>query len=126
LLYSIFRYFNYTPFFPVLARIEGDPEGTRGISIFIVPKFLINKDGSLGARNDMACTGIEHKMGLKGNATSSLSFGDNGKCVGYLLGKEREGMKVMFIRAKLLVQKTRCKGHTAVRPLFKRPFAARL
>jgi hypothetical protein len=82
---------------PVLARIEGDPEGTKGISIFIVPKFLINEDGSLGARNDMACTGIEHKMGLKGNATSSLSFGDNGKCVGYLLGKEREGMKVMFM-----------------------------
>jgi alkylation response protein AidB-like acyl-CoA dehydrogenase len=82
---------------PVLARIEGDPEGTKGISIFIVPKFLINKDGSLGERNDMACTGIEHKMGLKGNATSSLSFGDNGKCIGYLLGEERKGMKVMFM-----------------------------
>jgi alkylation response protein AidB-like acyl-CoA dehydrogenase len=81
---------------PVLARIEGDPDGTKGISIFIVPKFLVNPDGSLGERNDMICTGIEHKMGLKGNATSSLSFGDNGKCVGYLLGKEREGMKVMF------------------------------
>src|ERR1035437_9890464 len=81
---------------PVLARIEGDPEGTKGISIFLVPKFLIKEDGSLGERNDMICSGIEHKMGLKGNATSSLSFGDNGKCVGYLLGKEREGMKVMF------------------------------
>lgn len=82
---------------PVLARIEGDPEGTKGISIFVVPKVLINKDGSLGARNDMICSGIEHKMGLKGNATSTLNFGDNGKCVGYLLGKEREGMKVMFM-----------------------------
>jgi hypothetical protein len=81
---------------PVLARIEGDPEGTKGISIFVVPKFLINKDGSLGERNDVYCTGIEHKMGLNGNATSSLSFGENGKCVGYLLGKEREGMKIMF------------------------------
>jgi len=81
---------------PVLARLEGDPEGTKGISIFIVPKFLINKDGTLGARNDMICTGIEHKMGLKGNATSSLSFGDNGKCIGYLLGKERQGMQIMF------------------------------
>ena len=81
---------------PVLARIEGDPEGTKGISIFIVPKFLVNSDGSLGARNDMICTGIEHKMGLKGNATSSLSFGDNGKCIGYLLGKERQGMPIMF------------------------------
>ena len=81
---------------PVLARIEGDPEGTKGISIFLVPKFLFNKDGSLGERNDVICTGIEHKMGLKGNATSSLSFGDNGKCIGHLLGNEREGMKVMF------------------------------
>ena len=81
---------------PVLARIEGDPGGTKGISIFVVPKFLINKDGSLGERNDVYCTGIEHKMGLKGNATSSLSFGENGKCVGYLLGKEREGLKIMF------------------------------
>ncbi|MDD5169454.1 MAG: acyl-CoA dehydrogenase [Syntrophales bacterium] len=81
---------------PVLARIEGDPEGTKGISIFVVPKFLINKDGSLGERNDMFCSGVEHKMGLKGSATSSLNFGDNGKCVGYLLGQEREGMKIMF------------------------------
>ncbi|MDQ5988139.1 MAG: Butyryl-CoA dehydrogenase [Syntrophus sp. SKADARSKE-3] len=81
---------------PVLARIEGDPPGTKGISIFIVPKFLVNPDGSLGARNDMACTGVEHKMGLKANATSTLNFGENGKCVGYLLGKEREGMKIMF------------------------------
>lgn len=82
---------------PVLARIEGDPEGTKGISIFLVSKYLINKDGSLGERNDVYCSGIEHKMGLKGNATSSLSFGDNGKCIGHLLGKEREGMKVMFM-----------------------------
>ncbi len=81
---------------PVLARIEGDPAGTKGISIFIVPKFLVNRDGSLGERNDMICSGIEHKMGLKGNATSTLNFGDNGKCVGYLMGKERQGMKIMF------------------------------
>ena len=81
---------------PVLARIEGDPPGTKGISIFVVPKYLVNPDGSLGARNDMACTGIEHKMGLKGNATSTLNFGENGKCIGYLLGEERQGMKIMF------------------------------
>jgi alkylation response protein AidB-like acyl-CoA dehydrogenase len=81
---------------PVLARIEGDPAGTKGISIFIVPKILVNKDGSLGERNDMICSGIEHKMGLKGNATATLNFGDNGKCIGYLMGEERQGMKVMF------------------------------
>jgi len=81
---------------PVLARIEGDPEGTKGLTLFVVPKYFINADGSRGARNDMVCSGIEHKMGIRANATASLNFGDNGKCVGYLLGKERDGMKVMF------------------------------
>ena len=81
---------------PVLARIEGDPPGTQGISIFIVPKYLINPDGTIGDRNDVITTGIEHKMGIKGLSTCSLSFGDNDKCVGYLLGNERQGMKIMF------------------------------
>jgi len=81
---------------PVLARIEGDPAGTKGISIFIVPKFFVNEDGSCGDRNDVWCVGIEHKMGIPGTSTSQLSFGDNGKCVGYLLGEERKGMKIMF------------------------------
>ncbi|HPC39987.1 MAG TPA: acyl-CoA dehydrogenase [Spirochaetota bacterium] len=81
---------------PVLARIEGDPPGTRGISIFIVPKFLVNPDGTLGKRNDVVCSGIEHKMGLKASPTCTLNFGDNGSCVGYLLGEERKGMKIMF------------------------------
>jgi hypothetical protein len=81
---------------PVLARIEGDPPGTPGISIFIVPKYHVKPDGSLGERNDIITTGIEHKMGIKGSATCSLSLGDNDKCVGYLLGAERQGMKIMF------------------------------
>ncbi|PKN69376.1 MAG: acyl-CoA dehydrogenase [Deltaproteobacteria bacterium HGW-Deltaproteobacteria-12] len=81
---------------PVLARIEGDPPGTSGISIFIVPKYKVNKDGSLGKLNDVHTGNVEHKMGLKGNATCTLNFGDEGKCVGELLGKEREGLKVMF------------------------------
>jgi alkylation response protein AidB-like acyl-CoA dehydrogenase len=81
---------------PVLARIEGDPPGTPGISIFIVPKYHVKLDGSLGERNDIITTGIEHKMGIKGSATCSLSLGDNDKCVGYLLGAERQGMKIMF------------------------------
>jgi alkylation response protein AidB-like acyl-CoA dehydrogenase len=81
---------------PVLARIEGDPPGTKGISIFLVPKFHINPDGSVGGRNDLVCAGIEHKMGIKGSATCQLSFGENGACVGYLMGGEREGMKIMF------------------------------
>jgi alkylation response protein AidB-like acyl-CoA dehydrogenase len=81
---------------PVLARIEGDPPGTAGISIFIVPKYKVNDDGSIGKLNDVHTGNVEHKMGLKGNATCTLNFGDEGKCVGELLGKEREGIKVMF------------------------------
>ncbi len=80
----------------VLARIEGDPEGTRGISIFLVPKFLVEPDGSLGKRNDVFCTGIEHKMGIHGCPTCTMSFGDNGTCEGFLMGEERKGMRIMF------------------------------
>ncbi len=80
----------------VLARIEGDPAGTRGISLFIVPKYPVLSDGSFAPLNDVVCTGIEHKMGLHGSATCSMSFGENGGCIGHLLGKEREGMRMMF------------------------------
>ncbi|WP_457553833.1 acyl-CoA dehydrogenase [Desulfobacula sp.] len=81
---------------PVLARIEGHEEGTKGISIFIVPKYLVNKDGSLGDRNDILCTGIEEKHGIHGSATCSMSMGTKGKCTGFLLGEEKSGMKIMF------------------------------
>lgn len=81
---------------PVLARIEGDPPGTKGISIFIVPKYFVNEDGSLGDRNDIVCTGVEEKHGLHGSATASMALGTKGRCIGYLLGTPREGMKVMF------------------------------
>jgi len=81
---------------PVLARIEGDPPGTAGISIFLVPKFLVNEDGTLGKRNDYTIGSIEHKMGLKGSATCLINFGDNGDCYAELLGQERQGMRVMF------------------------------
>lgn len=80
----------------VLARIEGDPEGTKGLSCFVVPKIRVNDDGSLGEDNDVNCVGIEHKMGMKGSATSVLSFGENGNCVGELLGQERNGIVTMF------------------------------
>jgi len=81
---------------PVLARIEGDPPGTKGISIFIVPKVRVNDDGSLGEPNDVNTGGIEHKMGIKGSATATLNFGEDGKCIGELLGNERDGIKIMF------------------------------
>ncbi len=81
---------------PVLARIEGDPAGTKGISIFLVPKYLLNDDGTLGRRNDYEIANIEHKMGIKGSATCLINFGDNNNCYAELLGQEREGMKIMF------------------------------
>ncbi len=81
---------------PVLARIEGAPAGTRGISLFLVPKFLVGEDGSIGERNDMSCGNIEHKMGIKASPTCTLNFGDEGKCKGWLLGEENTGMRQMF------------------------------
>jgi len=81
---------------PVLARIEGDPAGTKGISIFIVPKYFVNPDGSLGDRNDIVCTGVEEKHGIHASATCSMALGTKGQCIGYLLGEERQGMKIMF------------------------------
>ena len=82
---------------PVLARIEGAPAGTRGISLFLVPKYRVNDDGSLGEFNDVVCTGIEEKMGLHGNATCTLTLGGKGNCVGTLLGEENKGMRAMFL-----------------------------
>jgi len=81
---------------PVLARIEGAPAGTKGISLFIVPKFWVNDDGSLGEPNDVVCTGVEEKMGLHGSPTCSMSLGSKGRCRGFLLGKPNKGMEVMF------------------------------
>ncbi len=81
---------------PTLARIEGAPAGTKGISLFLVPKIWVNDDGSLGEPNDVVCTGIEEKMGIHGNATASLTLGGKGKCRGYLLGEENKGMRAMF------------------------------
>ena len=91
---------------PVLARIEGAPEGTAGISLFIVPKIWVNADGSLGDANDVVCTGVEEKMGIHGNATCSMSLGSKANCRGMLLGEENKGMRNMFLmmnEARLLV-----------------------
>ncbi len=91
---------------PVLARIEGAPEGTKGISLFLVPKIRANDDGTLGEFNNVVCTGIEHKLGIHGNATCSLSLGEKGTCKGTLLGEENKGMRAMFLmmnEARLLV-----------------------
>lgn len=91
---------------PVLARIQGAPPGTAGISLFIVPKFWVHDDGTLGEFNDVVCTGVEEKLGIHGNATCSLALGGKGKCRGLLLGEENRGMRAMFLmmnEARLLV-----------------------
>jgi len=81
----------------VLARVSGAPEGVKGISLFVVPKFMVDKDGSLGARNDVHCVSIEHKMGIKASPTAVLQYGDNGGAVGYIVGEENRGLEYMFI-----------------------------
>ena len=81
----------------VLARVVGAPEGVKGISLFVVPKFMVNADSSLGARNDVQCVSIEHKMGIKASPTCVLQFGDHGGAVGYLVGQENRGLEYMFI-----------------------------
>jgi alkylation response protein AidB-like acyl-CoA dehydrogenase len=81
----------------VLARVTGAPEGVKGISLFVVPKFMVGKDGSLGARNDVQCVSIEHKMGIKASPTAVLQYGDHGGAVGYIVGQENRGLEYMFI-----------------------------
>ena len=81
----------------VLARVPGAPEGVKGISLFIVPKFLPRADGSLGARNDVHCVSIEHKLGIKASPTAVLQYGDSGGAIGHLIGPESRGLETMFI-----------------------------
>jgi alkylation response protein AidB-like acyl-CoA dehydrogenase len=80
----------------VLARLPDAPAGTKGISLFIVPKFLVNDDGSLGERNDLRCVSIEHKMGIHASPTCVMSYGDEGGAIGFLVGEEHRGMRAMF------------------------------
>ena len=81
----------------VLARLPDAPEGVKGISLFVVPKFMVNADGSLGARNDAYCVSIEHKLGIHASPTAVMAFGDNGGAIGYLVGQENRGLEYMFI-----------------------------
>ncbi|MEC5211473.1 alkylation response protein AidB-like acyl-CoA dehydrogenase [Polaromonas sp. CG_9.5] len=81
----------------VLARAKDAPEGVKGISLFVVPKFMVNADGSVGDRNDVHCVSIEHKLGIKASPTAVLQFGDHGGAVGYIVGEENRGLEYMFI-----------------------------
>jgi len=81
----------------VLARLPGAPEGVKGISLFVVPKFLVDGTGTLGDRNDVQCVSIEHKLGIKASPTAVLQFGDHGGAIGYLVGEENRGLEYMFV-----------------------------
>ena len=81
----------------VLARVTGAPEGVKGISLFVVPKFMVGADGAIGERNDVHCVSIEHKLGIKASPTAVLQYGDHGGAVGYLVGEENRGLEYMFI-----------------------------
>ncbi|KDR38258.1 acyl-CoA dehydrogenase, partial [Caballeronia glathei] len=81
----------------VLARTPDAPEGVKGISLFLVPKFMVNDDGSSGERNDVHCVSIEHKLGIKASPTAVLQYGDHGGATGYLIGEENRGLEYMFI-----------------------------
>jgi alkylation response protein AidB-like acyl-CoA dehydrogenase len=80
----------------VLARLPDAPPGTRGISLFLVPKFLVNADGTLGARNDARCHSVEHKLGIHGSPTCTMVYGDDGGAIGFLVGEENRGLACMF------------------------------
>jgi hypothetical protein len=77
--------------------VAGAPEGVKGISLFVVPKFMVKPDGALGARNDVHCVSIEHKLGIKASPTAVLQYGDHGGAIGYLVGQENRGLEYMFI-----------------------------
>jgi acyl-CoA dehydrogenase len=80
----------------VLARLPDAPAGTKGISLFLIPKFMVNADGSLGQRNDIYASGVEHKLGMHASPTCTMTMGDHGGAIGYLIGEENEGMRCMF------------------------------
>ena len=81
----------------VLARTPDAPDGIKGISLFVAPKFMVNADGSLGKRNDIECVSLEHKLGIKASPTAVLQFGDHGGAIGYLVGEENRGLEYMFV-----------------------------
>ena len=94
----------------VLARTPDAPEGVRGISLFVVPKFLLNDDGSAGERNDVHCVSLEHKLGIHASPTCVMSFGDQGGAIGYLVGQENKGLAHMFTMMNEARQKVGIQG----------------
>jgi acyl-CoA dehydrogenase len=104
----------------VLARIEGAPPGVKGISLFIVPKILVNADGTLGARNEVRCVSIEHKLGIHASPTCALSFGDERGAVGYLVGKANKGLEYMFVMMNAARLSVGVEGYAVAERAFQR------
>ena len=104
----------------VLARIEGSPPGTRGISLFLVPKVLVNDDGSLGARNEVRCVSIEHKLGIHASPTCTLAFGDDKGAVAYLIGEANRGLEYMFIMMNAARLSVGLEGYAVAERAFQR------
>ena len=106
----------------VLGRIEGAPAGVKGISLFIVPKFLVNEDGSLGARNEVRCVSIEHKLGIHASPTCVLAFGDQEGAIGYLVGEANRGLEYMFIMMNAARLSVGLEGYSVGERAFQRAF----
>ena len=116
---------DYTPntIHMVLGRIEGSPQGTKGISLFIVPKVLVNADGSLGERNDVRCVSIEHKLGIHASPTCVLAFGDQRGAVAYLVGEENRGLEYMFIMMNAARLSVGLEGYALAERAYQQAFA---
>jgi alkylation response protein AidB-like acyl-CoA dehydrogenase len=104
----------------VIARIEGAPPGTRGISLFIVPKVLVNADGSLGERNEVRCVSIEHKLGIHASPTCTLAFGDDKGAIAYLIGEPNRGLEYMFIMMNAARLSVGVEGYAVAERAFQR------
>jgi len=104
----------------VLARIDGAPPGTRGISLFIVPKVLVNDDGSLGGRNEVRCVSIEHKLGIHASPTCTMAFGDDKGAISYLIGEPNRGLEYMFIMMNAARLSVGLEGYAVAERAFQR------
>ena len=104
----------------VLARTPDAPEGVGGISLFLVPKFILDEQGELGQRNDLLCTGLEHKLGIHGSPTAVMSYGDKGGATGYLIGEENHGLEYMFIMMNLARHAVGIEGYAIAERAYQR------
>lgn len=104
----------------MLARVEGAPAGVKGVSLIIVPKFLVNADGTLGERNDLRCVSIEHKLGIHASPTCMLAFGEARDAIGFLIGSVNRGLEYMFIMMNVARLSLGVEGYAVAERAFQR------